>query len=76
MSVGWLEETWNGLEYETCRGERHCDVRKVILSADSVVDSGILLLAGACEEPFDAAMEVRVCFVSEITSTFASKVKS
>lgn len=76
MSVGWLEETWDGLEHETCRGERHCDVRKVILSAESVVDSAILLLAGACEEPFDAVMEVMICFVSEFTRTFASKVKS
>lgn len=52
--MGWLEETWDGLEHETCRGERHYDVRKMILSTESVVDSAILLLAGACEKSLDA----------------------
>jgi hypothetical protein len=74
--VGWLEETWNGLGHETCRGERHCNVRKEILRAESVVESTTLLRAGACEEPFGAVMEVRIRFVGSDTSIFASKVKS
>ena len=71
--MGWLEETWNGLGHETCRGERHFNVRKVILRAESVVESTILLRAGACEEPVGDVMEVRIRLVGGDTSTCTSK---
>jgi hypothetical protein len=71
--MGWLEETWDGLGRETCRGERHCSVRKGILRAESVAESAILLRADACEEPFGAVMEVKNCFVRGDTSTCACR---
>lgn len=52
------------------------NVRKGILRAESVVESAILLRAGACDEPFGAVMDVRIWFVRGNTSIFASKVKS
>jgi hypothetical protein len=49
------------------------NVRKGILRAESVVESAILLRAGACEKPFGAVMEVRIWFVRGNTSTCVSK---